>query len=99
TRPGEQSAPKFIPEFVSWGAGPRACQYMILGGKARAILHGRTYVTTKDIQAVAYPVLRHRLVTTFNADAEGITTDDVIRRLLSTIPAPQEEAAARARRA
>ena len=63
--------PKFVPELVAWGAGPRACQYLILGGKARAILHGRLHVTTEDIRAVAYPVLRHRLVTTFNADAEG----------------------------
>jgi MoxR-like ATPase len=99
TRPAEPGVPKFIPEFIGWGAGPRACQYMVLGGKARAILHGRLHVTTEDIKAVAYPVLRHRLVTTFNADAEGISTDDVIRRLLNTIPAPQEEAAARARRA
>jgi MoxR-like ATPase len=84
---------------VSWGAGPRASQYLILGGKARAILHGRLHVTTEDIREVAYPVLRHRLVTTFNADAEGITTDMVIERLIKTIPTPQQEAAALAKRA
>ncbi len=67
----EPGVPKFVPELVAWGAGPRASQYLILGGKARAILHGRLHVTTDDIRAVAYPVLRHRLVTTFNADAEG----------------------------
>jgi MoxR-like ATPase len=99
TRPREADAPKFIPELVAWGAGPRACQYMVLGGKARAILHGRLHVTTEDIRAVAYPVLRHRLVTTFNADAEGITTDQIIRKLIQAVPLPQEEAAATVRRA
>jgi MoxR-like ATPase len=99
TRPKEQGVPKFIPELVSWGAGPRASQYLILGGKARAILHGRLHVTTEDIREVAYPVLRHRLVTTFNADAEGINTDMVIERLIKTIPTPQQEAAAVVKRA
>ena len=98
TRPKEPTAPKWFRELVSWGAGPRACQYLILGGKARALLHGRLHVTTDDIRAVAYPVLRHRLVTTFNADAEGITTDDVIRKLIQAVPLPQEEAAAKVRR-
>src|SRR5262249_33126275 len=69
TRPRDLGVPKFIPELLTWGAGPRASQYLILGGKARAILHGRLHVTTEDIRHVAYPVLRHRLVTTFNADA------------------------------
>jgi MoxR-like ATPase len=95
TRPRDPAAPKFIPELVSWGAGPRASQYLILGGKARAILHGRLHVTTDDIKAVAYPVLRHRLVTTFNADAEGITADEIISKLIQAIPLPQEEAAAK----
>ena len=95
TRPKEPGAPKFIPELLSWGAGPRACQYLILGGKARALLNGRLHVTTEDIMAVAYPVLRHRLVTTFHADAEGISTDDVIRKLIDHVPLPLDEAAAR----
>jgi MoxR-like ATPase len=99
TRPKEPESPKFIPELLAWGAGPRASQYLILGGKARAILHGRLHVTTEDIREVAHPVLRHRLVTTFNADADGVSTDMVITRLLQTIPLPQKEAAARARRA
>jgi MoxR-like ATPase len=99
TRPRDLGVPKFIPELVSWGAGPRASQYLILGGKARAILHGRLHVTTDDIKAVAYPVLRHRLVTTFNADAEGVTADDIITRLIKAVPLPQEEAAAKVRRA
>jgi MoxR-like ATPase len=98
TRPREAGVPKFVPELLTWGAGPRACQYMILGGKARAILHGRLHVTTEDIRTVAFPVLRHRLVTTFNADAEGITTDQIIQRLLDAVPRPQEEAAAKVRR-
>jgi MoxR-like ATPase len=99
TRPREPSVPKFVPELVAWGAGPRACQYLILGGKARAILHGRLHVTTDDIRAVAYPVLRHRLVTTFNADAEGVKPDDIIRKLIQAIPLPQEAAAAKVKRA
>jgi MoxR-like ATPase len=99
SRPRDPGVPKFIPEWVSWGAGPRASQYLILGGKARAILHGRLHVTTDDIKEVAFPVLRHRLVTTFTADAEGVTTDDIIRRLIQAIPLPQEGAAAKARRA
>jgi MoxR-like ATPase len=98
TRPKEPGVPKFVPELIAWGAGPRACQYLILGGKARALLDGRVHVTTDDITAVAYPVLRHRLVTTFHADAEGISTDDIIRKLIGTIPRPHEQAAARARR-
>ena len=87
TRPKEVGVPKWIPELVSWGAGPRACQFLILGGKARAILNGRVHVTTEDIKAVAPPVLRHRILTTFHADSDGITPDDVVKRLLETIPA------------
>jgi MoxR-like ATPase len=98
TRPREPGVPKFVPELVSWGAGPRASQYLILGGKARAVLHGRLHVTTEDIREVAFPVLRHRLVTTFNADAEGVTPDRIIQRLIEAVPTPQEEAATRVRR-
>jgi MoxR-like ATPase len=94
TRPREDGSPKFIAEWLSWGAGPRASQYLILGGKARAALQGRLHVTTQDIQAVAAPVLRHRLVTTFHADAEGITTDAIVKKLLETIPEPLAQAAA-----
>jgi len=98
TRPKEPGIPKWVPALISWGAGPRASQYLILGGKAKAVLHGRLHVTTEDIRDVAFPVLRHRLMTTFNADAEGISTDDLIRKLIASVPPPQEEAAARARR-
>ena len=90
TRPKEAGTPKWIPELVAGGAGPRACQFLILGGKARAILHGRVHVTTDDIKAVAHPVLRHRILTTFRADADNITPDDIIKRLLDTIPATTE---------
>jgi MoxR-like ATPase len=99
SRPREPGAPKFVTEMIGWGAGPRACQYLILGGKARSILHGRLHVTTDDIRHVAFPVLRHRLVTTFNADAEGVTTDDIIRKLIKAVPLPQEEAVAEVQRA
>ena len=86
TRPKEAESPKFVKEFVSWGAGPRAGQYLILGAKARALLEGRFHVTTEDIKAVAHPVLRHRLVTTFAAQSEGYTPDRVIDELLVKVP-------------
>ncbi|MEK6249993.1 MAG: AAA family ATPase, partial [Planctomycetales bacterium] len=76
---------------VSWGAGPRASQYLVLGAKARAILHGRYYVDIEDIQAVAAPVLRHRIMTNFNAEAEGIKPDDIVRKLIETIPVTEGE--------
>jgi MoxR-like ATPase len=88
TRPKEAGVPKWVPELVSWGAGPRACQYLVLGGKARAVLHGRVHVTTDDIKQVAYPVLRHRIMTTFHADAEGISTDDIVKKLFESVPVP-----------
>lgn len=94
TRPKEKSAPKYLAELVAWGAGPRASQYLILASKARALLHGRPHATTQDIREVAYPVLRHRLITTFHADAEGITTDRIIERLLKEIVVPLDSAAA-----
>jgi len=79
-------APDFIRQYVSWGAGPRASQYLILGAKARAILHGRPYVSIEDVQAVAAPVLRHRILTNFNAEAEGIRPDEIVHRLTQLIP-------------
>jgi len=81
TRPDEPDAPQFVKHLVEWGAGPRACQNLVLGGKVRAVLHGRLHVTTDDIEALAAPVLRHRIVPTFNAEAEGVTTDDIIERI------------------
>ena len=88
TRPKEPPSPDFVKNWLAWGAGPRAAQYMILGAKARAILHGRFAVEADDVRAMAYPVLRHRLFTNFNADAEGIDVDQVIEKLLETVPEP-----------
>jgi MoxR-like ATPase len=92
TRLRTAEAPDFVKEWLSWGAGPRACQYLILGGKARALLHGRHHVSTEDIAKVAHPVLRHRLITNFNAEAEGITTDKIIDRLLEYVEAGEAAA-------
>lgn len=90
TRPPEAEAPEFIREFITWGAGPRASQAMVLAAKARAALHGRLCAGLADVQAAALPVLRHRLVINFNAEAEGLRPDDIVRRLLQTVPAQQE---------
>jgi MoxR-like ATPase len=97
TRRQKGEVPSFVQDYVSWGAGPRASQYLILGAKARAVLHGRYYVKSEDVRAVAYPVLRHRIMTNFNAEAEGIKTDDIIRLLIETIPVDPSEASARGR--
>ena len=85
TRQGDQM-PDFVKQYVSWGAGPRASQYLVLGAKARAILHGRPYVSIEDVQSVAAPVLRHRILTNFNAEAEGIRPDDIVKKLMALIP-------------
>ena len=86
TRVATEDAPEFVKETVSWGAGPRGLQYLLLGGKARAVLDGRFYVTTGDIDAVAHPVLRHRVITNFSAESSGITSDKVIDQLLESTP-------------
>ncbi|MBI4583956.1 MAG: MoxR family ATPase [Planctomycetes bacterium] len=86
TRAQKPEAPSFIKEWLAWGAGPRASQYLILGAKARALLHGRSYVAAEDIQAVAHPVLRHRILTNFSAEAEGINSDNIIDRLIQENP-------------
>ena len=72
--------PAFIRDYVTWGAGPRATQFLILAAKARAVLHGRYYVSCEDVRAVAPPVLRHRIITNFNAEAEGIKPDDIVQQ-------------------
>ncbi len=95
TRPNEPDAPDFIKKYISWGAGPRAGQYLILGAKARAILEGRFHVSPEDIKAVAHPVLRHRIVTTFQAHSEGVNTDRVIDMLLEKIPVEVQQRAAK----
>jgi MoxR-like ATPase len=91
TRVSEPGAPDFINEWLSWGAGPRAVQFLLLGGKARALLHGRSHVSTGDIQALAAPVLRHRIVTNFSAESDGITADRVIERLVAETPSKEGE--------
>jgi len=90
TRVLEGDCPEFIQESISWGAGPRGVQNLLLGSKARAVLEGRSYATTEDLRAVAKPVLRHRVITNFNAESSGITSDDVIDRLLAEIPERSE---------
>jgi len=91
TRVGEPGVPDFVSDQVSWGAGPRAVQFLILGGKARALLHGRTHVSTDDIQMLARPVLRHRLVVNFAAESEGVTGDDIVDRLIEVTPTKEDE--------
>jgi MoxR-like ATPase len=83
--------PDFVRDYVTWGAGPRATQFLILAAKARAVLHGRYYVSCEDVRAVASPVLRHRIITNFNAEAEGIKPDDIVRKLIDLIPRDPNE--------
>ncbi|EAQ77636.1 AAA family ATPase [Blastopirellula marina] len=97
TRVGAAGTPDFVQDLVSWGAGPRAVQFLILGGKARALLHGRTHVSTDDIKALAKPVLRHRVSVNFAADSDGITPDDVIDRILESTPTKEDELTSDAR--
>ena len=85
TRPGSDGAPDFIKDWVAWGAGPRAAQFLILGGKARAVIHGRYAATSEDVRAIAPSVLRHRIVTNFNAEADGVEAMQIISRLLETV--------------
>ena len=91
TRPADPATPAFVKELVDWGAGPRAGQFLISGGKAMAAMEGRFSVSVADIQKVALPVLRHRVSTNFQAQAEGMTTEDVIERLLKEVPPPEVE--------
>jgi MoxR-like ATPase len=86
TRPNEVGASDFVRHWLSWGAGPRAGQFLILAGKARALMLGRLHVMTDDIEAAAPAVLRHRLVPNFNAEAEGVTVEQIIAKILTLIP-------------
>ena len=83
--------PEIVRDYISWGAGPRAVQFLILGAKARALLCNRTYVTCEDIKTLAKPVLRHRLVMSFLAESEGVTSDDIVQKLLETTPMSEDE--------
>lgn len=91
TRVREPGVPDFVNEWLSWGAGPRAVQFLLLGAKARALLNGRTYVSPEDVAALAAPVLRHRIVTNFAAESEGINTDKVVEELLKVTPSKEGE--------
>jgi len=88
TRPRDESAPQFVREFIDWGAGPRAGQFLIQGGKVLAAMDGRFAVSIEDVRKLAIPVLRHRISTNFQAQAEGLTSDDIILRLVAEVPAP-----------
>ena len=81
----EEGVPDSMREFLSWGAGPRAVQFLLLGAKAKAVMDGRSSATVADVKSIAHPVLRHRIITTFNAESSGVTTDDVVDSLLSEI--------------
>ncbi len=89
TRPNQEDAPAFAREWVTYGAGPRASIYLIVAAKARAVLRGRYHVSVEDIQAVALPVLRHRIILNFAAQSEGVTPDDIVKRLLEAVPADE----------
>jgi MoxR-like ATPase len=85
--------PAVVENYVSWGAGPRASQYLVLGAKAKAILSGASHVMPEHVQAVALPVMRHRIVTNFNAEADGVTTDDIVNDLLKQVQVDGSDAA------
>jgi MoxR-like ATPase len=96
TRPDEEEAPEFVKKFMAWGAGPRASLNLILAGKARAALRGRCHVAIEDIQAVALPVLRHRIIPNFAARSEGMTSDSLVEMLLKEIPANESASQSKA---
>ena len=89
SRPGREGAPEFVEKWVKWGAGLRASQALVRGGKARALMHGRYHVSIKDIQALAKPILRHRVLTNFYAESERVNSDAIIDRLLAAVPVPK----------
>jgi len=91
TRVGEENLPEFIEENLSWGAGPRAVQNLILGAKARALIHGRNHVNTEDVKTLAFPVLRHRIALNFTAESEGMTADRIIEQLIEETPDREDE--------
>jgi len=89
SRPTDSRAPDFVKNYVSWGASIRGSHYLVLGAKARAVLAGRPHVSVQDVQSVAYPVLRHRIVTNFRAESEGITSEQIVKRLMETVTPPK----------
>jgi MoxR-like ATPase len=88
SRPHQPNTPDFVNDWVNWGAGTRAGQFLVLGAKARALLKGRAHVTVEDIQTLAPPVLRHRILLNYRAEADGVRVDDVTRRLIAAVPPP-----------
>jgi MoxR-like ATPase len=88
SRPGSPEAPDFVNEWLSYGASLRASQYLVIGGKARALMHDRYNVSCEDIQALAKPVLRHRILTNFHAESENVKSDEIVQRLLESVPEP-----------
>ena len=97
TRIGSEGVPDFVADAINWGAGPRSVQFLILGGKTRALLYGRTHVSTEDIQALAKPVLRHRLAVNFAAQSDGVTSDQIIAKLIDVTPTKEDELTSDAR--
>ena len=91
SRSKESDAPEFVTKWVAYGASVRAAQYLILGGKARAVTQGRYHVSFDDIRALAYPVLRHRILLNFHAESEGVTTDQIVSQLLEAVPVPTSQ--------
>jgi MoxR-like ATPase len=90
SRPGQKDAPDFVKSWVSWGAGLRAGQFLVLGAKARALLRGKSHVSAEDIRSLSAPTLRHRILLNYRAEAEGVSVDQVIRRLLETVKGPHD---------
>ena len=88
SRPESDTSPDFVKEYIVWGAGVRASQFIILGAKSRAAMNGRTTVKAEDIQAVVAPVMRHRIGLSFRSDVDKVTVEDVIERLVDNMPAP-----------
>ncbi len=89
SRRARNGAPDFIEKWVAYGASVRAAQYLILGAKARALMHGRYHVSFDDVRALAHPVMRHRVLKNFHAESEGVTTDQIVDRLLDAVPVPK----------
>lgn len=89
SRPSGANPPDFVRQYINYGASLRASQFLILGAKARALVHGRYHVAVEDIQTLAYPVFRHRILTNFHAESEGIKSEDIIKRLLEAVPVPK----------
>ena len=89
SRPGSAEAPDFVKQYVNYGVSVRAAQFLVLAGKARALLEGRYNVSCEDIHRLAFPIMRHRILTNFHAESDGVTSEEIIRRLIESVPTPQ----------